>query len=275
MNASRLVCVECRAVMTAPGPLPHRLLSLDDARERAQLVTAVWGPRTRLRREIVERTRRPHIHGRGGVGLAGLVVSALLPPRDRDDGTWTWDARGSRREATGATSGCACAPPVARGGVSVSGRVADAALEAEPWTGRRCVAYGAVLDLGGSRMLRDAATTGFDLVPTSGPRVHVPAGPCELEMGGALRRTPDRGRIDAALAAIDPARDDGDLDPFPYDHVALLAIRPGDEVELFGRLATVRDPDAPDAGYRDAPATLVVPDGPVRLRLVAARRIEA
>jgi hypothetical protein len=143
-------------------------------------------------------------------------------------------------------------------------------LATDPVTGRGALAF--ALELGhrsgwrrGRRvMLRDAATTGFELVLDGGQRVRVPAGPCVID----LSRAPgaDRAWAAAHLARLDPAGAAADdLDPFLFHEVRHLALRPGDRVEIRNRLIPTIDPRAPADDYRAPAATVLVPEGVPRL----------
>jgi hypothetical protein len=70
------------------------------------------------------------------------------------------------------------------------------------------------------------------------------------------------------LAPNDDPEDEG-LDPFPYDVVEEVVVKPGDRVRLFGDFEREADPNVAP-GYRQASVILVPKDVPA-LRIEPAR----
>ena len=72
----------------------------------------------------------------------------------------------------------------------------------------------------------------------------------------------------ALLAKIDPVRSGEEFAPFPFDKLQLRSIAPGDRVEIVADLESVPDNEVHHSGgYRDAARSVLVPTGPVKLRL--------
>ncbi|HTE55491.1 MAG TPA: hypothetical protein VK698_31770 [Kofleriaceae bacterium] len=297
------VCRDCRTAVaegsTCPAGPGHRVCSLGDASGRDAILTEVWGP-LELRRRIGEAARAGATGGGGaslldgcslsdcgggGGDLGDIVLIALAvfaavfvlwlvaslavaavrawrrrPPRPR----------GARRAPA------AVGPPTGRVGTIAAGvdRVAS-----DPVTGRGAVAFALELThVSGwrrrrSAMLRDAATVGFEVLLDGGERVRIPAGPCLVDLDGASTSRAPLARVAAYLAALDPARATADdLDPFPFHQARHLILRPGQRVEVRGRLLAVPDPRAAPAGYREPARALLVPDGVPRLAVIDRSR---
>lgn len=145
-----------------------------------------------------------------------------------------------------------------------------------PASSRACLAW--ALDLRSKRflgtdlMLRDAETQGFEIKLDDGTTARIPKGRIRIE--GPHQRI-DRGDATnlelfvQTLAPIDDP-DDAGLDPFPYDVVEEIIVKPGDRVRIFGDFHREADPGAA-ASYRQANVILIPKDVPA-LRIEPASR---
>lgn len=299
----RALCVDCRTALPAGRPCPagpsHRVHSLADRAGRDAVLTEVWGPRP-IRRRIAEAARAGAVTGggttllEGCTGLADLVsvegllwaagLAAMLAAIAfvvwlavslaraviRAWRRWPPHPRGARRRParTGPATG------------RIGRIVATAGERGDPLGARPCVAYALQLDhhrgpLGGlfargRPMLRDAVSAGFDVELDSGERVRISPGPCVIDLRAAAPVHVEDGRLADYLASIDPERSSTeDLDPFPHHRIRQLLLRPGQRVEVHGRLVPVADPRAAPSAYRAPAAAILVPHETPRLSLAA------
>jgi hypothetical protein len=245
------ICLECRTLCTTTCPVGHkRVVDLRTARE--QLVDAVWGPKAHRPALLAAAPAVKSNSSWSGWDIFGIfeldwfglvvIVGALL-----------WFVGASvvklfRRRAALATAQGAIrrGPALLRTGQT--GYVMGAG---------DTVAFGCELRHADTVMLRDGATTGFDVRLDSGELVRVPAGLCVFDMSAA----PPMRDVESYLASIDPWR--RDPDPFHHDDARRVTLEPGDRVELLCEL----DPCAGgSAGYRETATASFVPRGFVRLR---------
>lgn len=248
------ICLDCRTLCVKTCPAGHkRVVPLCERSGREQLVDDVWGPASHrpealLAAAPVAKSNSSwsgwDIFGIFELDWFGLVVIV---------GALFWFVGAGvvklfRKRAALATAQGArrAGPPLLRTGQIGYVMAADDS-----------VAFGCELRHDGSVMLRDGATSGFDVRLDSGPLVRVPAGLCAFDLTNA---EPMRD-VDRYLTAIDPWR--GSPDPFHHDDARRAVLEPGDRVELLCEL----EPCAGgDAGYREAATTSFVPRGFVRLR---------
>jgi hypothetical protein len=120
-------------------------------------------------------------------------------------------------------------------------------------------------------MLVDGRSAGFLVQLEDGRQVRVPAGRVRLQGPVKRERVVSRARADLRVDRLDPLgqqlQSAEELDPIPYDRAGELVLRPGDPVELWGRLEPVVDPRAAHGGYRQPAASLLEPVGPFVLGL--------
>lgn len=296
------ICLDCRTALAegeaCDGGRKHRVVSLAKREGRAKLVDEVWGPantKRQLRRAAKNggggATLGSMLDGCGGgdcggcdvpsgggeilgailVVVIGAIVAVLVGwlvlvivrlVREKLD--------------TPKPFGALDREPAIRGR-GVAGKVVAAERSDSPLD-TPSVAYALEYRcrrvLSGAVMLRDAATRGFDVALKDGRKARVPAG--RIRIDGVPHRARDARAAatahietidrfcDADLAKVDPTSD-----PFPFDDVVEVVLRPGDEIELVGELAPTADPGAGGAAYREA-ASLLVPVGVPRVRVVSA-----
>src|SRR5262249_9199105 len=144
----------------------------------------------------------------------------------------------------------------------VSGVIQPVQGAASP-LGGTCVAF--ALELrnpsaeGGPVLLRDAASSGFEVATADGRRVRIAPGRVHLE--GALSLSPDD--IDVATlgqylhALVPPSRHE--RNPFPYREVRALLLHAGDRIEVRAPLREVFYADGAGEGYRDSPTVVEEP----------------
>lgn len=282
----RRVCLQCRAAMPddvacdRPG---HEAVVLD-AGGRARLIDAVWGDHERRQRLIRARDRHRKAMAVGGaIGgtIAGVATVLALPSGLLATGA----------TLAGATVGAAVADVIAGrapddamplvaadpGPAPSQGRatITSAPDLSSPASDVWCAAW--AIELWGTwrgrprLMLRDAWTDGLELDLEGGGKARVPAGP--WRPGGELvvLVDTDERALSEHLRAIDERHDpDHELDPFRHDGVREALLQVGDRVELCGAWRPELQPgDAHhDPLYREAPATVLVPDGwPVLRRI--------
>lgn len=246
-----LICLDCRtltATTQCPVNTSHRVVSLRDSDGRRRLVDIVWAHRV-PRYSPAAKTNWSGwdvfaIFEIGWFALA-VIAGALL---------WLLTVgivnMFRRRKELAEAQGARRPGPNLR---LHTGQVGYVVANDEQ------VAVGSELRLKDTLMLRDGATTGFDVQLDSGARVQVPPGLCAFDLTDA----PEMRDVDGYLAEVDPQRVHTDPDPFPYDDARRVTLAPGDRVEVLCRL----EPRAGGlAGYRDSTTTLFVPRGFVRLR---------
>jgi hypothetical protein len=245
------ICLECRTLCTTTCPAGHRRV-VDLRTSREQLVDAVWGPKAHrpalLAAAPVVKSNSSwsgwDIFGIFELDWFGLILIA---------GALFWFLGASivklfRKRAALATAQGAVRRglPLLRTGQTGYVLGADEA-----------VAFGCELRHADTVMLRDGATSGFDVRLDSGELVRVPAGLCAFDMTNA----PAMRDVESYLASIDPWR--RDPDPFHHDDARRVTLGAGDRVELLCEL----EPCAGgSAGYREAATASFVPRGFVRLR---------
>lgn len=237
---------------------------------REQLLTQVWGPPK----------KRKH------AAYPGWYQGPMAPPNDDSFGMdpddslmalfmfWFLDrfvglfGVNRPRRVLFPTGGVV--PPVVAAREGARGTVrAVVGQPREPVTAEPCVAYAAVFTYGEARdvVLREAATCGFEVELDDGGRVAVPAGSCELALGGCPRRLLE---ATSRVREIDPrGKEVEPLPPFPHDHVQVLVLCEGDRVEVSGPLTPLARTVEGDVGYRMAPQRVLAPQGIPRLVLVA------
>lgn len=142
------------------------------------------------------------------------------------------------------------------------GVIVGEAKQESPLSMEACVGWALELSskrfVGSAVMLRDGLSQGFDVRLEDGRTARIPAGPLLLARGGdEISSSP---LLASHLASIDPRYAADDPEPaIPFDRVAAVELRPGDEVELFGPLHLAPDPEAPP-NYRGAAAMVLVPN---------------
>ena len=147
------------------------------------------------------------------------------------------------------------------------GTVVGAPAMLAPASSRACVAW--ALDLRSKRflgtdlMLRDAETQGFEVKLDDGTTARIPRGRIRIEGPHQRVDRDDATNLDLfvrTLAPNDDPEDEG-LDPFPYDVVEEVTVKPGDRVRLFGEFHREADPQAAGS-YRQANVILIPKDVP-------------
>jgi len=286
------MCSECRLLLGegewCDGGAGHRVYSL--VSERQALVDHIW-----QRHRPAIRNGNPFARGLT-VGLAApaVIVGAVLLAfqtsvfgavlcfvggmwilRELLHPLWSLDSkppRGtrSRRSRLQLPDASVLSLPDRRG---VAGKVAGDCCAKSPCTGEACVAFAIrfVKRRYSKRhvMLRDAVTGGFELQLTDGRCLRV--NPSRIVLDGPFNKVdvPEPSFLRAYLAAIDPehGRDD-DHEPYPYDEIQEVILRPGDRAEFIGDVELVPDASAPGTGYREHAASVLVPRGVPTFRVI-------
>lgn len=293
------VCLDCRLVIgdlaACPGGPKHRVVDLASA-ARAALVDEVWGPPS-WRRE------RRRLARAGGGGAAAGGVAEGIGSCGGCDGCSGFGVGAELGEVVGALLVILAVALIAVALVWAIGKLvayirarrnmpkphgalllptrhlsrrrARGVVLGEPrgvsaLTSAPCVGWAVELSskrfVGNAVMLRDGASLGFDVRLEDGRVARVPAGPLLLASGSALDEAPPR--LEEHLRSVDPAWAPGDEEPaIPFDRVAAIDVRPGDQVELVGALHLAPDPDALPT-YRGAGAMVLVPN-----EIIAIRRL--
>ncbi len=288
------ICIDCRTLLgpdeRCDGGLAHRVTSLDTPEGRAKLFDEVWGPPDARRR-----AQQLAKAGGGGLGLGSvlesgcggcdvgggeffLVVVAIAIVAAAVVGV-VWLAMKiiewirAYRNRPKPHGGLKRPASVGRRG-TISGVVQWPARLDAPASNADCVAW--ALDLRCKRFLRadlmlhDAETAGFEVKLDDGTTARIPAGRIRLE-GPAERMSrssvPAVEQFVASLAPKEQGPDEftTELEPFPYDIVDEVLVRPGDRVQIFGELEREVDPET-STGYREAGAVLV-PKGVPAIRV--------
>jgi hypothetical protein len=286
------ICLDCRTALPTGHSCPSghaRVQPLHQPAGREALLTEVWGPKE-WRAELRKAAAAGAVGGSSlswadcigcdvlegeaatilGVLLAVFVVFFLA---------WLLTryvmAALRRRSARHSLRGAIAEPELGPSTGCVGVVVANAGALLAPLGGGACVAFAAELTHGRKRavLLRDAATVGFTVQLDTGERVTVPAGPCVLDLSNSQQQS--ESYAVRYLGDLDPLRaGNDDLDPFAHDRVAAVTVRAGDRVELLSPLEARADA-AEMRGYRDAAARVLVPQAPVRLRVVGRAEVAA
>lgn len=285
------ICLDCRTVLhegeACDGGPGHRVTSLRHATGRERLLEEVWGSEPARRRAIARHQRRMTVVMTAmgaGIAVGALVCVLIMSLLDAPTSILLVPAvlfpffiilvdDLARHRASLLPAGARHLPAPSRRRVALPGRIVSGETIPAPVTSRPCVGYGLALvrtrARAGAVMLHDAATGGFDVKLDDGRTVRVPAGRLCLEAPlPRVSDAPGEG-LDGYLKALDPTRAPGDLlDPFAHDLAFEARLRPGDRVEVLAALEVVPDVRAPPTGYRQAAATVLVPDGVPTIRCV-------
>ncbi|MRG96875.1 hypothetical protein [Polyangium spumosum] len=289
------VCIDCRTLLgpkeTCDGGRKHRVASLETRAGRDALRTEVWGPPS-VRRRAKQLAKAGGtslgagsiFEGCTGCGDCGSValdaeflpvvaVVALIAAA----GVLLYWIIAKIYEAIRAyqnrprPNGGITKPPSLGRRPGPRGTVLGQTGMLAPATGKPCVAW--ALDLRNKRflgtdlMLHDAETSGFSVKLDDGTILRVPGGRVRLEGPKERLDRADAPPVDGFVQTInqnDDPEDEG-LEPFPYDTVDEIVVRPGDRVRVFGELERDVDPAAP-GGYRAA-NVILVPKGVPALRV--------
>lgn len=289
------VCIDCRTLLGPNEPCDggprHRVTSLETPEGRKALFDEVWGaPSIRRRAKQLAKV------GGGGAGIGSLfegcgscgdcsgatldgeflaVIAVILLAAIVLVALY-WiivkivEAVRAYRNRPKPNGGLARPPSLGRR-AGPRGVVTGQTTMLSPAKGEGCVAWS--LDLRNGRfigtdlMLHDAETSGFSVKLDDGTMARIPSGRIRIEgPRERLDRDDAQGveRFVGTISTRDDPEDEG-LDPFPYDTVDEIVVRPGDRVRLFGELERVADPEAP-GDYRGA-SILLVPSGVPALRV--------
>lgn len=303
------VCVDCRTLLGAgercDGGAGHRVVPLDTLEGRRKLLDEVWGPPSARRR-----ARQLAKAGGGGAGVgtfldgctncggcdfptsgeALLFVLAIFVAAIAAIAIY-WivvkiieyvRARRNRPKPNGgllrpASLGRRAGPAGVVTRVLPAASGAAPALQA-PAGGAACAAFSVDLRcerfLRSDLMLHDGESAGFEVRLDDGSVAQVPAGRVRLEGRAERRSRASAPKVEDWVSGLGPKvvdPEDFDFDPFPYDRVDEITVRPGDRVRLFGELERIPDPEAP-ADYRGAAPAILVPRGVPAIRVEPAGR---
>lgn len=266
------ICIACRQVGAACPAGHAQTTSLAKSESRDLLVNEVWGP-PNYRRMVKQAARA----GATGSGVGGVLTSSCdIGSLDGEvaifmlilfvvvGGVWlvakligniVRERRHQLRANGAARKLLPAGFSTGRIGTIVGGDSLPSPL------GEDGVAYAVKLTQRGRTMLYDAATIGFEVSLDDNSRVIVPAGPCLIDLVDAPKLAPE-----LYLRGVDPLRcADDEFDPFVHDRAVGRTLQVGDRVEVLGRL--IEQPTGGEGGYRDAPATVLVPAGVAALRV--------
>lgn len=287
------VCIHCRTLLgpkeACDGGPKHHVVDLGNHGDRLTLLNEVWGPPS-----VRRRAKQLAKAGGGGVGLGSLfegcggggcdgcgglsldgealavigiiliavVVVVLLVWLVMKIIEWV-RAYQNRPKPNGGV-----VRPASLGRkAGPYGTVVGTPAMLAPASGTACVAW--ALDLRSKRflgtdlMLRDAETAGFEVKLDDGTTARIPGGRIRIEGPHKRIDRDDATNLELfvqTLAPNDNPEDEG-LDPFPYDVVEEVVVKPGDRVRLFGDFDREVDPNAA-AGYRQANVIVVPRDVP-------------
>ena len=293
------VCVDCRTLLGPNEPCDggpkHRIADMRNPAGRNALLHEVWGPPS-----VRRRAKQLAKAGGGSLGLGSLFEGC----GGGCDGCGSATLDAEALAVVGAilvavVVGIALVwlvlkiiekvreyqnRPKPNGGVvrpaslgrraGPYGTVVGTPAMLAPASFRPCLAW--ALDLRSKRflgtdlMLRDAETQGFEIKLDDGTTARIPRGRIRVEGPHQRVSRDDATNLDGfvqTLAPIDDPNDQG-LDPFPYDVVEEVILKPGDRVRIFGEFSREADPRA-SASYREANVILVPKDVPA-LRLEPA-----
>lgn len=282
------VCPVCRRVIPGgkpcdlDGAVVRPIASLED---KQALVDAVWGAPARrfeLVRQLANRaaTARVRLVAGLALGAACMVVANVLGVINEGAivfvglmGAAAGTSVRSPRRIVIPSGGVAIAPPPR----FATGRILPCDAVIAPGSDVECAAWALELRYDGrwgSRItLRAGASAGFDVTLDGGELLRIPAGPLWI-----LDALPQLAELEAPsleelLRALDPTRS-GDPEPwplFPFNVISEQTFHVGDRIEILGAVERELVLDQPDAMYRDAPASVLVPRAVPALRLIAPR----
>lgn len=289
------VCVDCRTLLgpkeACDGGAKHRVVSVETPAGRNALRTEVWGPPSVRRRAKQLAKAGGTSLGAGtlfegctgcsdcgtlaleGEFVAIVAVIALIAAA----GVAIYWLIAKIVEAIRAyqnrprPNGGITKPPSLGRKAGPSGVVIGQTGMLAPATGTSCVAWSLDLRnkrfLGTDLMLHDAETSGFEVKLDDGTTLRVPGGRIRIEGPKERVDRSDAPPVDEFVQTISHEDDpeDAGLDPFPFDTVDEIVVRPGDRVRVYGELEREVDPEAP-GGYR-APNAILVPKGVPALRV--------
>lgn len=282
------ICLDCRTALgpheTCEGGPRHRTASLHTPEGRERLLAEVWGPPG-----VRRRLRQMALAGGTGAAAGGLVkggcetgcavlecsgavadfppLAVIVAAAVLAVGLFLLVAKiveWRRRRRNRPRPNGALRPPKTPHGPRHRGTVVEGDLGEGD-----VLAYGLRLQqshvLRSDLMLTDGASSGFSVRLEDGSTLQIPAGRLRLEGAG---RPADKARVAANLEQLDPRRTTSDeLDPIPHDRATELFVRPGDTVEVVGRLVPAVDTRAAAASYRQAAPSVLTPEGPFVVRL--------
>jgi hypothetical protein len=282
------VCPVCRRVI--PGDKPCDVdgavvRPIASPEDKQVLVDAVWGTparRAELVQQLATRTATARIRLVAGLalGAASMVVANVLGVIN--EGAIVFAG------LMGAAVGTSVRPPrrivIPSGGAAIApaprfaaGRILPCDAVVAPGSDVECAAWALELRYDGrwgSRItLRAGASAGFDVALDGGELLRIPAGPLWI-----LDVLPQLAELEAPsleelLRALDPTRS-GDPEPwplFPFNVISEQTFHAGDRIEILGAMDRELVLGQPDATYREAPASVLVPRAVPALRLIAPR----
>lgn len=285
------VCIDCRTLLgpkeACDGGRKHRVAALGNRTGRLALLNEVWGaPSARRRAKQLAKA------GGSGLGLGSLfegcgggcdgcgaalegeaivVIGAILIVAVAVVAlVWLgmkiieWVRAYQNRPKP---NGGVVRPASLGRNAGPYGSVIGTPSMLAPASNTACVAW--ALDLRSKRflgtdlMLRDAETRGFDVKLDDGTTARIPAGRIRVEGPHKRVARDDATNLELFVQTLAPNDDpeDAGLDPFPYDVVEEVIVKPGDRVRLFGDFSREADPNAASA-YRQASVILIPQDVP-------------
>jgi len=290
------VCVQCRTLLgpneACDGGPKHQVVDLGTKQGRGALLNEVWGPPS-----VRRRAKQLAKAGGGGLGLGtlldgcggcdgcgsgaidaeflaviGVILIAIVAVVAL---VWLlmkiieW-VRAYRNRPI--PNGGIVRPPSLGRKAGPTGVVVGSPAMLAPASATACVAWAIDLRskrfLGTDLMLHDAETSGFEVKLDDGTTARIPTGRVRLEGKAARLRRSDAEGVESFvfdLTGLDDPEDAG-LDPFPFDSVDEVVLKPGDRVRLFGEFERDVDQDAP-GGYRGGGAVILTPKGVPALRV--------
>jgi hypothetical protein len=282
------ICPVCRRV--TPGDKPcdldgsavRPIASMED---KQALIDAVWGSsvrRAELVQQLATRTATAKARLVGGVmlGAIGMVVANVIGAINEGAIVFI----GLVGAAVGTSVRSSKRVLIPSGGVALApqprfaaGKILPCDPVVAPGSGAFCAAWSMELRFdgrwGSRATLRVGASAGFGVALDGGEHLLIPEGPLWIQ--GALPQLAELESplLEELLRALDPTRT-GDPEPwplFPFNVISEQTLQVGDRIELLGTMERELVSGQPDAMYRDAPASVLVPrDVPV-LRLISPR----
>jgi hypothetical protein len=289
--ARTVICLECRATFTdidEPHVHPYQLVSLRKSWERKRLISQVWGAVTTRRRFSPRRMLLSITLGGAALGGlaavfvpmlgvggpatagAGLLVMLVAQALRNTERVLPEIELIEERQRAHPLPGSPAQPRLA-GGSAIVATVDPGKTVPSPLTGVAAVAFGVILSAGDhdtGKLLRDGATLGFSLTTLDGDTIEIPAGSIEIIAHGAPQPVTE-ARIEAYLDSLDPLRlESNDDDPFSsYEHIAEIAVRPGDHVAVHNPIKRVAF--ASEGGYRQAARQVFAVEGTPCIELLS------
>ena len=288
------ICLDCRTLLKSGeacdlGPA-HRVASLHNGHGRERLLTEVWGPP-----DVRRRLKQMAAAGSAGAAGSSLAVpgcEAGCEALTFDPGlavvvmaavgvgmlfyyAFTMTLHAVRKHKNRPRpNGAKVLPRMVRISRPNRGRITAGDDWLRTLSGARVLAHGLRLFRKHSNqsklMLSDGECAGITLKTEAGGTLYIAPGRIRLEAAAGLAKEASPGAVASYLQALDGdyLEDPEELELFPHDRAEEITLRRGDRLEVLNQLENVADPRSQEGGYREAAASILMPVGVPRIRVL-------